>query len=268
MRGGLARAKARATSTGKGTGRPPPACRCWPPLRGGALRCSQRRPRRETRCARFASSAQTIAASQSYEARCARGPALLRFSAAHRHAGGGRPAPLPALLPTPLHPPSRLANPASSSSIRTPSTLPERQAAAGRGRASRDPMGYGAARRRTRIRATSAAPSSAASGSAREARFVHHSRGECPSGARAASAASFAARPRCEQRREVGAEHRPPRLSPGSACAVGPRRARRGPCGPAWPRPAAACRDRATVERRSLRFKPQSGSARPCETSP
>src|SRR5690606_34417030 len=49
-----------------------PACRYWPPLRGGSLRCSPRRPRRETRYARCASCARTLAASQKYEARFAR----------------------------------------------------------------------------------------------------------------------------------------------------------------------------------------------------
>jgi hypothetical protein len=44
----------------------------------------------------------------------------------------------------------------------------------------------------------SAAPSSAASGSARAARIVRHSRGDCSSAARKARGASFAARPRGE----------------------------------------------------------------------
>ena len=62
--------------------------------------------------------------------------------------------------------------------------------------------------------AMSAAPSSAVSGSARAARFVLLTRGDCPSGASAARAASFAARPRREQRRVVGAQHRPSPPSP------------------------------------------------------
>jgi len=222
--------KGAGEGAGKGAGRPPPARRRLPPLRGGALRCSQCRPRRETRYARFASSARTVAASQKYEARCARGPALLRFSAAHRRAGGRRPAPLPAALRR-----SRRPSPAS---MRAPRASPSRQAAAGRAAAAR-----GATGRRAAAcggagpgEALSAAPSSAALGSAREARFVHLTRGDCPSGAREASAASFAARPRGEQRREVGARHRPPRPAPRPAL---PRRTPRPGARwrPARPRP-------------------------------
>jgi len=88
--------------------------------------------------------------------------------------------------------------------------------------------------------AMSAAPSSAASGSAREARFVLLTRGDCSSGAREASAASFAARPRGEQRREVGAQHRPPQPSrPRARPALRPlrpARARRPPRHSAYPR--------------------------------
>ena len=103
----------------EGAGRPPRACRCWPPLRGGALRCSQRRPRRETRYARCASCARTVAASQKYEARCARRPAPLRSSAAHRRARDGRPAPSHAPLPAPLQAASRRSWATASSSART-----------------------------------------------------------------------------------------------------------------------------------------------------
>lgn len=52
-------------------------------------RTSERRPRGETRYARCASSARTIAARMMNEARFARRPALLRFSAAHK----ARPRP-------------------------------------------------------------------------------------------------------------------------------------------------------------------------------
>jgi hypothetical protein len=75
----------------------------------------------------------------------------------------------------------------------------------------------------------------------------------CLSGARAASAASCAARPRGEQRREVGAKHRPPSSSP-EARAPPPRRAPRpGPRA----RPAAECRDalRQRIERTSGRAR-------------
>src|SRR5690606_3617449 len=93
------------------------------------------------------SSARTIAASQKYEARFARGPARLRFSAAHRRARGGRPAPLPD---------ASWCSRTGQRSLRT-----------GPAQAGCGPTASGPARA-----AVSAAPSSAASGSAREARFV------------------------------------------------------------------------------------------------
>ena len=138
--------------------------------------------------------------------------------------------------------------------IRTPQTLHSRQAAGGRaaGRGARARR-RGAALRRVAGRpgAMSAAPSSAASGSARAARFVPLTRGDCPSAARAASGASFAARPRGEQRRAVGAQHRPPRPSPRPARRHAPRAAAappalrpRAPPPRPGPLPPAATRQR------------------------
>jgi len=117
------------------------------------------------------------------EAHHARGLALPRFSAAHRRARGRAFDECPRICFEHLR---RLQS----------------------GRRWR----IGPARQRAVGARVSAAPSSAVSGSARAARFVPLTRGDCPSGAREASAASFAARPRDEQHRKVGAQHRPPRL--------------------------------------------------------
>ncbi len=86
--------------------------------------------------------------------------------------------------------------------------IPRRQPSAPRANASTPSDARRRARRRSGL---SAAPSSAVSGSARAARFVHLTRGGCLSAARVARVASSAARPRGEQRRVVGAQHRPPR---------------------------------------------------------
>ncbi len=59
-------------------------CRCLPPLRGGALRCSPRRlaPRNSLRALRALRSNRR--GEIDYDARYARAPAAVRFSAAHR----------------------------------------------------------------------------------------------------------------------------------------------------------------------------------------
>ena len=229
----------------KGAGRPPPPRRRLPPLHGGALRCSQHRlaRRNSLRSLRELRSDNR----RENDGRCAlrAPPVLLRFSAAHRRGGVGRPAPLPAA--------SRRSRRTSPASIRIPRASPSRQAAADWAPGIRSAPGARGAGRRAAAGAwagpgeglaapcggarpggvLSAAPSSAASGSAREARFVPLTRGDCPSGAREASVASFAARPRGEQRREVGAQHRPPRPAPRQA--LPHRMAQRAPR-PALPR--------------------------------
>jgi hypothetical protein len=79
---------------------------------------------------------------------------------------------------------------------------------------------------------------------AREARFVHHSRGDCPSGARAASVASFAAGPALRASQGTPAKRG---QAPGAPAAAGPALgAHRHP----WPRLCTRQPQHAQRERR------------------
>jgi hypothetical protein len=81
------------------------------------------------------------------------------------------------------------------------------------------------------------APRSAGPGAARAARFVHLTRRDCPSVESAANEASFAARPRTEHRRAVGARSATTAsVAPttGTACREPPGRPSPAPP-PAWP---------------------------------
>ena len=142
-----------------------------------------------------------------------------------RRAGGRGPRPQPRPLPVraalPCAPAARaLADTVvvfagnGPSSMRAPQTCQSgvrqvggRAAGCGRPRVAHRAGAPGVAA------AMSAAPSSAASGSAREARRTFWLAAPCLSGARAASAAELRHDPG-EQRREVGAKHRPPSSSP------------------------------------------------------
>ena len=125
--------------------------------------------RGETRCA---SSARTVAARMMDDARCARRRCCCASRLRTRRANSEWPAPSPAPLPRP----SWCSWATVRSSMRMPPTLPERQAAAGRHPGlRRQSRGAGLWRGAVGLgvrRAISAAPSSAVSGSAREARFV------------------------------------------------------------------------------------------------
>jgi len=250
----------------QGWGRLRSACRRLPPLRGGALRCSQHRlaRRNSLRSLRELRSDSR----RENDGRCAlrAPPVLLRFSAAHRHADRRRPHPWAAhaFAVTAV----AFVSNGLACALQAPlsTRLPERQSAAGRASASRR-AACGVAQAGCAAFGTpmSAAPSSAAPGSAREARFVLLTCG-------AVSERSERSE-RSELRRTT-----PGRAAQGSRCAAptaavsGVPKAAQPACATphaarrlAEARPAADCRD-ATRDRRFSRRRP--AVRRPCRCVP